>query len=72
MKYYPIVTMPFKKEIQSTKTYKSLSAIQKSIVIKLNSQNDIEHAVLVTKNIGYEKYNEQCDLSFGQKNISTN
>jgi hypothetical protein len=40
--------MPFRKEIQSTKAYKSLSAIQKSIVIK-NSQNDIEHTVLVTK-----------------------
>jgi hypothetical protein len=41
--------MPFRKEIQRLlRLINHLSAIQKSIVIK-NSQNDIEHIVLVTK-----------------------
>jgi hypothetical protein len=60
--------MPFKKEIQSTKTYKSLSVLQQSIMIKLNSQNDFLNTVLVTKNIGYEEY-KQCDLSASAKKI---
>jgi hypothetical protein len=38
-------------------------------VIKLNSQNDIEHGTGHEKNIGYEKYNEQCDLSASAKRI---
>lgn len=55
--------MSIKTTIQNTEVYQSLSFMQKTMVSKLQSQKDIEHAISVIGNIGYEKWKEQCNLS---------
>lgn len=50
-------------EIQNTETYKSLSLMQKQIILKRQNRLNIKHAFVVCKNTSFAQWDKQHDFS---------
>jgi hypothetical protein len=60
---------PIKERIENTEAYKSLDALQQSLINKRSVRVQIEDAYKICKNIGLAKYESQTRINKVQHDI---
>lgn len=61
--------MRFREKIKKTKSYKSLSFIQRKMIINRNNIIQIESGYNVAKNLGFDQWEKQGNFSQMNKGV---
>lgn len=58
-----------RETIKKTETFKKLSRIQQDLTLNRVNVSHIQNGVNVVKNIGFEKWESQCQFTWNNKEI---
>lgn len=61
--------LSFREKVKQTESFKSWGKVVQKVTLSRNNMNHIEHGLTVAKNIGYMKWEKQCQFNNRNKEL---